>query len=132
MNGRPQVKIRSNPRRRLIRFATGAALAASLPCAPLLAQISLTTVVDQAQRNSSTVKLAQADLDKAAATLSETRNVYIPNFVIGASIGPPSIGFPTGQPSVANANIQSLAYSAQQGQYIRAARVGIQAASLNL
>jgi outer membrane protein TolC len=126
------VKIRSNPRRRLIRFATGAALAASLSCAPLLAQISLTTVVDQAQRNSSAVKLAQADVNKAAATLSETKDVYIPNFVIGSSIGPPSIGFPVAQPSVANASMQSLAFSVQQGQYIRAARVGIQAASLNL
>ena len=126
------MKIRFNPRRRLICFVIGAALAALFPCAPLSAQISLSTVVDLAQRNSSAVKLAQADVDKAAATLSETKNVYIPNFVIGSSIGPPSIGFPTGQPSVANAAIQSLAYSAQQGQYIRAARVGIQAASLNL
>jgi outer membrane protein TolC len=126
------VKTRTNPRRLSICFATGAALAALLPCAPVCAQISLSTVVDLAQHNSSAVKLAQADLDKAAATLSETKNVYIPNFVIGSSIGPPSIGFPTGQPSVANAALQSLAYSAQQGQYIRAARVGIQAASLNL
>lgn len=126
------MKTRSNPRRLSICFAIGAALAALFPCAPLSAQISLSTVVDLAQRNSSAVKLAQADVDKAAATLSETKNVYIPNFVIGSSIGPPSIGFPTGQPSVANAAIQSLAYSAQQGQYIRAARVGIQAASLNL
>jgi outer membrane protein TolC len=126
------VKIRSNPRRHLIRFANGAALAALFPWASLFAQISLSTAVDLAQRNSSAVKIAQADLGKAAATLSETKDVYIPNFVIGASIGPPSIGFPTGQPSVANANIQSLAYSAQQGQYIRAARVGIEAASLNL
>jgi outer membrane protein TolC len=132
LNGRPQVKIRTNPRRYLIRFATGAALAAVLSCAPLLAQISLSTVVDQAQRNSSAVKLAQADVNKAAATLSETKNVYIPNFVIGSSIGPPSIGFPSGQPSVANASMQSLAFSLQQGQYIRAAREGILAASLSL
>jgi outer membrane protein TolC len=96
------------------------------------AQISLATAVHLAQQNSSSVKLAEADVHKALATLAETRNVYIPNFVIGSSIGPPSIGFPAGQPSVANAAMQSLAYSVQQGQYIRAARVGIEAANLSL
>jgi len=126
------VKNPSNSRRLTIRLAAGAAAVALLSSMPLRAQLSLSTVVDLAQRNSSTVKLADADLHKAVATLAETRNVYIPNFVIGSSIGPPSIGFPTGQPSVANASMQSLAYSAQQGQYIRAARVGIEAASFNL
>ena len=125
------MKIRSNPGWLLICFIGGVALVPSI-CAPLSAQISLSTAVDLAQRNSSTVKLADADLHKAVATLSETKDVYIPNFVIGSSIGPPSIGFPTGQPSVANASMQSLAFNVQQGQYIRAARVGIQAASLNL
>jgi outer membrane protein TolC len=126
------VKNPSNSRRLWTCRIGGAALATLLASAPLSAQISLSTVVDQAQRNSSTVKLAKADLNKAVATLSETQDVYIPNFVIGSSIGPPSIGFPTGQPSVANASIQSLAFSVQQGQYIRAARVGIQAAGLSL
>jgi outer membrane protein TolC len=126
------VKNRSNSRRLSICFMCGVVLSASLASAPISAQISLSTVVDQAQRNSSAVKLAQADVDKATATLSETKNVYIPNFVIGSSIGPPSIGFPVAQPSVANASMQSLAFSVQQGQYIRAARVGIQAATLSL
>ncbi|HEX4322020.1 MAG TPA: TolC family protein [Acidobacteriaceae bacterium] len=97
-----------------------------------LAQISLSTVVTLAQRNSSSVKLAETDVRKAVATLSETKDVYIPNFVIGSSIGPPSIGFPAGQPSIANASMQSLAFSVQQRQYIRAARVGINAATLSL
>jgi len=101
------------------------------PCA-VTAQISLSTVVELAQRNSSSVKLARADVDKAAATLSETKDVYIPNFVVGSSIGPPSIGFPVAQPSVANASMQSLAFSVQQRQYIRAAGAGVQAANLSL
>jgi len=125
------VKILTNSRR-LSRFVIGAASVALLPCLPLCAQISLSTIVDQAQRNSSSVKLADADLHKAVATLAETKDVYIPNFVVGSSIGPPSIGFPVAQPSVANASIQSLAFSVQQGQYIRAARVGIEAATLSL
>ena len=132
MNGRPQVKHRTNSRWLLICCTGGTALAALLPSAQLSAQISLSTAVDLAQRNSSSVKLAEADVHKALATLSETRDVYIPNFVIGSSIGPPSIGFPVAQPSVANASMQSLAFSVQQGQYIHAARVGIEAATLSL
>jgi outer membrane protein TolC len=124
------VKNRPNPRHLPICLA--AAFTALLLSVPLSAQISLATVVDLAQRNSSTVKLADADLHKAVATLAETKDVYIPNFVIGSSIGPPSIGFPVAQPSVANASMQSLAFSVQQGQYIHAARVGIDAATLSL
>jgi outer membrane protein TolC len=96
------------------------------------AQVSLGTIVDLAQRNSSAVKLADADVRKAYAVLAQTRDVYIPNLVIGSSIGPPSIGFPVGQPSIASATMQSLAFSFPQRQYIEAARVGINAASLNL
>jgi outer membrane protein TolC len=98
----------------------------------LPAQVSLGTIVDLARRNSSAVKLADADVHRAYAVLAQTHDVYVPNFVIGSSVGPPSIGFPAGQPSIANASMQSLAYSFPQGQYIRAARVGVQAATLAL
>jgi len=124
------VKARHNSPGLWAAVALGMGLALSSPLLP--AQISLGTVVDQAQRNSSLVKLADADLRKAEASLSETQVVYIPNFVIGSSIGPPSIGFPTGQPSIASASMQSLAFSFPQRQYIKAARVGVDAAALNL
>ena len=114
------------------KFAIAAACSLLLTPSLLRAQISLGTVVDQAQRNSSIVKLADADLRKAQALLAQARDVYIPNLVIGSSIGPPSIGFPTGQPSVASASVQSLAFSFAQRQYIAAARAGIDAATLNL
>jgi len=96
------------------------------------AQISLGTVVSLAQQNSTSVKLASADVRKAEAVLLQTTDVYIPNLIIGSSFGPPSIGFPAGQPSVANATMQSLAFSFPQRKYIAAARVGIQAANLGL
>ena len=120
--------MRDNPGKFAIAAACSLLLAPSLLCA----QISLGTIVDQAQRNSSTVKLADADLRKAQALLAQARDVYIPNLVIGSSIGPPSIGFPSGQPSVASASMQSLAFSFSQRQYIAAARAGIDAATLNL
>ncbi len=120
--------MRDNPGKFVIAAACSLLLAPSL----LRAQISLGTVVDQAQRNSSTVKLADADLRKAEAVLAQTKDAYIPNLVIGSSIGPPSIGFPSGQPSVANATMQSLAFSFSQRQYKAAAISGMGAATLNL
>jgi outer membrane protein TolC len=108
-------------------------LGAALAAMPLLlpAQVSLTTVVDLAQRNSSAVKLAEADLQKAQAALAQTQDAYIPNFAIGSMIGY-SHGFPTGQPSVGSATIQSLVLSFSQRQYINAARAGFDAANLSL
>jgi outer membrane protein TolC len=95
------------------------------------AQVSLATVVDLAQRNSSAVKLAEVDVQKANTVLAQTHDVYIPTLSIGSTVGY-SVGFPTGQPSVGNASMQSLVFSMPQRQYIRAARAALQAASLNL
>jgi outer membrane protein TolC len=100
-------------------------------CAFAPAQVSLTTVVEMAQQNSSAVKLADADLQKAQAALGQTQDAYIPNFVIGSQIGY-SHGFPTGQPSVGNASMQSLVLSFSQRQYTKAARAGVEAANLGL
>ena len=103
-----------------------------LSAAPLHAQISLSTIVDLAQRNSSSVKLAEADLNKSASLLDQAKDVYIPSLVLGSSIGPPSIGFTFSQPSIANATMQSLFFSYPQRQYVMAASKGIDAAKLNL
>ncbi|MGD0546858.1 MAG: TolC family protein [Terracidiphilus sp.] len=106
-------------------------LAAALATAPLPAQVSLGTVVDLAQRNSSAVKLAEADVQKATAALAQTHDAYIPNFAIGSVVGF-SHGFPTGQPSVGSATMQSLVLSYSQRQYIKAAHAGLDAANLSL
>jgi len=108
-------------------------LGAALAAMPLLlpAQVSLTTVVDLAQRNSSAVKLAETDLQKAQAALAQTQDAYIPKFAIGSMIGY-SHGFPTGQPSVGSATMQSLVLSYSQRQYTKAARAGLDAANLSL
>jgi outer membrane protein TolC len=99
--------------------------------APTQAQVSLGTVVELAQSNSTTVKLAEADLDKANSVLAQAHDVYIPSLSVGSTIGY-SVGFPTGQPSIANAQLQSLVFSFAQRQYTRAARAGVQAATLGL
>jgi outer membrane protein TolC len=106
-------------------------LACAIAPAASHAQVSLATVVDLARRNSSAVKLADADLQKAQAALNQTLDAYIPNFVIGSNVGY-SHGFPTGQPSVGSATMQSLVLSFSQRLYVKSARVGIEAANLAL
>jgi outer membrane protein TolC len=106
-----------------LALVTGSALAS--------AQVSLTSVVELAQENSSAVKLANTDLQKAQAALARTEDAYIPNFVIGSQIGY-SHGFPTGQPSVGSATMQSLVFSFSQRQYTKAAQAGVEAANLSV
>jgi len=108
-------------------------IAAALAAGPALAtaQVSLATVVDLAQHNSSAVKLAEADVQKAQAALAQTQDAYIPNFAIGSMVGY-SHGFPTGQPSVGSATMQSLVFSYSQRQYLKAARAGFESANLRL
>ena len=129
MTGMTNVKTTDNARRAWAPFLLVLALAAAPSAAR--AQVSLATVVDLAQRNSSAVKLAETDVQKAQAALAQTQDAYIPNFVIGSTIGY-SHGFPTGQPSVGSANMQSLVLSFSQRQYTKAARAGLEAANLSL
>lgn len=95
------------------------------------AQASLPTVVDLAMRNSAQVHIAAANVQRAAAGLAETKDAYIPSFLLGSSLGY-SYGFPVGQPSVYNVGSQSLLLSFSQPDYIRAARAAMKSAELNL
>ncbi len=94
-------------------------------------QLSLFTVVDMAKRNSAPVKIAQADLERANAAVSQARDVYVPSFSVGSSAGY-SYGFPVGQPTIVSFDTHSLVVSFSQPDYIRSARAGLNAASLNL
>jgi len=111
------------------KFLLTALLFAATPT--LRAQTPLTTAVDLAQENSGSVKMAQADLLKAQAALAQAQDAYIPNLVIGSNVGY-SHGFPTGQPSIGSATMQSLVLSYSQRQYMKSARAGIEAAKLAL
>ena len=99
--------------------------------AVLRAQMSLSTVVDLALRNSPKVKLAQADLDRATAALRQTKAAYIPNLVAGSGLGY-TYGFPVGQPTLFNFTSQGLVFDASQFSYLRATRAGIQASLFSL
>ncbi|HTW46872.1 MAG TPA: TolC family protein [Acidobacteriaceae bacterium] len=92
----------------------------------------MSTAVDLAEKSSPAVRSAQANVRKAQAALSETKDVYYPSMDIGSSVGPPPYGFPLGNPDIYNIDMQSLVLSFAQPDYIRAARAGLRAAALNL
>jgi len=77
------------------------------------------------------VKLAQSDVLKAKGAIQQVEDAYIPNLSIGSMVGY-SYGFPTGQPSIASAQMQSLVLSFPQRQYMKSARAGLKAAELAL
>jgi outer membrane protein TolC len=116
--------------RRLWRWPTLGVVAA-LSCLSATAQVSLFTVVDLALRNSTSVRMAQADVMRAAAGLTESKDAYIPNLNFGSSLGY-SYGFPLGEPSVFNVSSQSLLFTFSQPDYIRSARAAVRSAEFSL
>lgn len=97
------------------------------------AQISLKTVVDLAQRNSTTVRAAQADVSKAESVLSESKDVFIPSLSFSTGIPAfPEEGFTGQPPSLYSFTMQSLVFSTPQKYYIDAAHSGIRAANTRL
>ena len=107
----------------------------ALAAVPALAQaqMSLTTVVQLAQKNSTSVRVAEADVRKAEAGLSQSKDVLIPS--IGFSTGLPvfpEVGFTGTPPSIWSATVQSLIFGMPQRRYIQAARLGVQAATASL
>ena len=111
-----------------LAIANGA-LVLSTPC--VYSQVSLTTIVDFALRNSPKVKQAQADLDKARAGLAEAHDAYIPAVTTGAGYGVSS-GVPLSLPVVFSMSAQSLVFNFSQKDYVRAAASGVAAATLAL
>jgi outer membrane protein TolC len=103
-------------------------------CTPALAgaQVSLTTVVELAQQNSSTVKLADADVAKARAVAAQSRDAFIPSISFGSGLPAfPEVGFTGSLSTVWDATVQSMVFSLPQLRYMQAARAGLKAAQLS-
>ena len=97
------------------------------------AQVSLTTVVELAQKKSAQTQLAQADVQKAMAELSQSRDAFIPSVDFGSGLPAfPEVGYTGSLPTIWDSSIKSLVFSMPQVQYIRAARFGLQSAQLAL
>lgn len=110
-------------------------LGLALAGAPVLAsaQVSLMTVVDLAQRHSTAVRAAQADVKKAQAVLSESKDVVIPSILFSTGLPVfPEVGFTGNVPSIWSASTQSLVFSIPQKRYIDAAHYGLRAAAASL
>jgi outer membrane protein TolC len=119
------VTIASHPKSRIVFVAGLLALAASA----LSAQVSLGTVVDLAQKNSTQVRLAQADVNKTQAVLSQSKDVFVPSVAFSSGLPVfPETGFTGTPPSIWSATVSSLVFSIPQKRYIDAARQSLNAA----
>jgi outer membrane protein TolC len=92
------------------------------------AQISFTSAVGLALSSSPRVRMAQADLDKARASLAEAHDVYLPEVSGIMDLGY-SYGAPLGEPTLFSFSAHSRVFSYQQKDYIRAGISGLAAAN---
>lgn len=105
--------------------------AALLLCSlPVLAQdaskpLPFRTAIELALRNSAVSGVSRADLERVQATVSQTRNLYLPQVTLGSALGY-SHGFPLSlegsAPSLFNVNIQGLLINPAQRDYLKAAK----------
>src|SRR5262249_51819879 len=81
-------------------------------------------------RNSTRVRIAQAELEKARANLSQSKDVSIPSLLFSTGLPVfPEVGFTGSPPSIWNATVESLVLSIPQMHYVDAARSGLRAAT---
>lgn len=94
-------------------------------------QISLSSAVDLALRNDPRVKMSEAAVQKAQASLDESRDVYVPNIMANVGYGQ-GFGVPTGLPTVFSLSSDSLLFNFSQRDNIRSAASGLASAKLAL
>jgi outer membrane protein TolC len=95
------------------------------------AQISFSAAIDLALKNSPRVKMAKDDAKRAAVSLSELKNAFIPSITGSSGLGASS-GITMNVPTIFTISAQSLVFNYLQLGYIRAGRLGVQAANLSL
>lgn len=95
------------------------------------AQLSLHAAVTLAAMNSPKVKAAQGDLARANLNLSVTKDIFIPSVVTSGGAGY-TTGITLTVPTIFTVTAQSLMFSFQQRQNIRAAHSEIEAAKAAL
>jgi outer membrane protein TolC len=99
--------------------------------APAEAQISFSSAIDLALKNSPRVQVAQDDVKKAAADLAESKSVFIPS-VVGSGGAGGSSGITLSVPTIFTISAQSLVLNYSQHDYIRASERGVEASKLAL
>ena len=90
------------------------------------------TAIELALKNSVATGVSMADLQRARATVSQTRDAYVPQMVFGSGLGW-SYGFPLSlegaAPSIFNVNIQGALWNPAQRDTIRAAKTDVELTS---
>lgn len=87
--------------------------------------LAFRTALELALKNSATTALAQADLQRAQATVRQTHDVFLPQMVLGSGLGG-SYGFPLSlegaAPSIFNVNFQGALINGAQRSLVKASR----------
>jgi outer membrane protein TolC len=87
--------------------------------------LAFRAAIELALKNSAASGISQADLQRARATVSQSRDAFVPQMIFGSGLGW-SYGFPLSlegaAPSIFNVNIQSMLWNAAQRDAIKAAR----------
>jgi outer membrane protein TolC len=96
------------------------------------AQVTLPTAVDLALTHSPRLRAAQADVEKARASLQQAHDVYYPVVTVETGAGGDEFGYSANPGSAFTFNAQSLVFNFSQKDYIRAGRFGLNAATLAL
>jgi outer membrane protein TolC len=87
--------------------------------------LTFRTAIELALKNSTASGLSQADLQRARATVTQSRDVFLPQTVLGSGLGA-SYGFPLSlegaAPALFNVNFQGALFNLAQRNYLKAAK----------
>lgn len=92
--------------------------------------LAFRTAIELALKNSTTSGLSQADLHRARSTVTQTRDLFLPQTIVGAGLGA-SYGFPLSlegaAPALFNVNFQGALLNYAQHSFIKAAKSDVAA-----
>src|SRR5579864_99464 len=87
--------------------------------------LAFRTAIELSLKNSASSGLSQADLQRARSVVRQTKDVFLPQMVLGSGLGA-SYGFPLSlegaAPSIFNVNFQGDLINLAQRNYIKAAK----------
>src|SRR5580765_329333 len=88
------------------------------------------TAIELAVRNSTTTGVALADMERARSSVTQSRDLYLPQLIAGSGLGA-SYGFPLSlegaAPAIFNVNFQGALWNQAQQSNIKAARSDVAA-----
>jgi outer membrane protein TolC len=91
--------------------------------------LAFRTAIDLALKNSASTGLQQADLQRSRSVVRQTKDVFLPQMVLGSGLGA-SYGFPLSlegaAPSIFNVNFQGALFNMAQRNYLKAAKSDVQ------